>query len=698
MTAAAALLALIAGQAQAPADLSADSRLQADIELTAPARPLEVICAELSQLTGVNVTVAADVKETLAVVRWKDASSGHLMERIAKFFQWEWQKEHGGYRLVRSPEAQRREEEELRRELIQPYVALKQDVRRAIAEAARPPTEDEKRRIEELRKAIRAQFPRGIEEHQAYSNLFQELERLERRTDLGDLVARIAYDELDDDALHQLALGKRVVLATNPTRAQRRLGARAQEAVRDWLNERARLSQDFVDAAERLPPIGTRPRRVFEVSDVATVVVSIQPPPFVPPSVYPPEVEVSVVDRELRQIDAHTCEVAPRPNTEDRYPQDQAAAERALPGAADPITVQRRLLEAPYPRTEPLEPYGQALIHLANRAGANLIAECSDLQTSRPRHATVSGSTVGAVLESLASAYLSTWSYERGTIEVRFRYAPRYMRAVTSSRLLLPPIIQTAAERWGYTLDQAASVASRLTDLQARGWDFAVRSGSGQLMIEPWLSDDLVRATLRAWAAIPEVTRRQLLSGGDLPLRALPPTALRHLQDLVRENGLSFGPSRIFALGERLPSLPRLQALIEEERASWELSLHTDPTTLFPDGLPPDTAVSALRFSSPAVGYTTVDAGVPVRMLMSAGSLGFRYDWSRLRPATEDGLIPAEIQTLLVVLHPRPGLVCIGYVWTGQLVSGAKPVSISELPEETRQAIEWGRRARGGGG
>lgn len=692
-----AFAALAAAQGGTPSDLGADTRLHVNADITAPARTLQEICEQLSHMTGVNVAVADDVEETLLIVRWKGASCGSLMERIAQFFRWEWHRTPNGYRLVRSPEARRREEEALREELIRPFAELKEAARQAILEARRPVTEEERRQIEELRKAMDAGMPSGREAWAAYMELVIELDRLERRTSLGDLFVRVAYDELDDDALLSLALGRRVVLATNPTKAQRRLGAAAQQAARDWIENRALASQLPPGSPERRT-IQMSASRPYHVSDVRTVVVSLKSPRFYPGTAHTSEAEVSVVGHDFTELDAHRAEVAPSPELEGVRGESPERSERVLPQQADGLEVQRIIQAGPRPRIEPLEPYGQALVHLANRANANLIAECSDFQTSLSRNATVRGSTVGAVLESLTAALLSTWSYEDNVIEVRFQNAPLYLRSVTCSRSVLRPLIPAVYERWGYPSEQAAACATRLSDLETVGWDSALAFATGHLMVEPSLSENSVRATLRAWAAMPPETRRRLLLGEALPLRALPPVAVRHIEELAYDLGFSAGPSVYFSFEQQPPPLPALQRLLAEEREAPDWPLHTDPTTLFPNGLPPDTEVSLIHFPTAALAFHSMFAGVPVRMLQSAWWLGFVSESSsRLRPTDGETVFRAEVETLLLVVRPRPGLLCTGCIWTSGLVPGASPLKLSELPEDFRRPYEQGRAAGGGG-
>ncbi|GIV03087.1 MAG: hypothetical protein KatS3mg015_1917 [Fimbriimonadales bacterium] len=117
--------------------------------------PLFEFAQILTDQLRMPVSVAPDIRETLVVARWKGDARG-LMESLADYFDWTWIREGNGYRLVRTAEQERAEEEQYRRERIALFDDLRSAWRKEYEKSLLPLTEEEKRRADDIQRAMNA--------------------------------------------------------------------------------------------------------------------------------------------------------------------------------------------------------------------------------------------------------------------------------------------------------------------------------------------------------------------------------------------------------------------------------------------------------------------------------------------------------------------------------------------------------------
>lgn len=679
MTLATVLLLSLVAQGTPSADLSADSRLAADVRLTAPARTLEEVCRELSQATGIRIAVAEDVKETLVVVSWRGASARSLMERLASLFEWSWTKEGEGYRLVRTGEAERREKAEYDNDVLTPLKALQASLDKAIADAAHPLTEEESARITELKRALGTPPPAGatitIEDLEMRQRMLEELMRLNGRAAPANLMADIAFRDMTDEQLLAAARGRRVVLATSPTVAQHRLSDRA-----------IRLAERVVRDAAEADPSGRDP---FRAADVETVTVAFSP--VSPTSAVLPRWVIRVRLRDGRVARTFRGELRGAMPNLDARPIGASADAALLTVPAPEPAMLTRILRAQLPLEEPNEPVARALISIADAAGRNLVGELADTMGTRSPWAEPGGSTCGEALDILCRLVRAEWKIEEGVITVRPSPYRMLYRARTIRRSVLRQAVGPMKEKWGLTLDELARIASLMTDDEWHDALVTTLRASGVVVSASFSSYER-HYLLRAWSALGSASRARLLAGQPISIGSMGPEAARELW------------RHALVLGDEVPYFT-VATLTPTAREQLGNALNTmnqqssvEPTEAYATGLPRSAEFVLVHVREPAVGYRYGVAGTTASTVVTAYQAGLRASVARQtgRPDAGPGneLVPAVSDAYVFGILTGDTTI-ITALELGTILPGAKPVPQEQLPAEILGPF---RQGRGGGG
>lgn len=683
---------------QAPADLAADTRLHTPIQIVAPSVTLEELVTEVSAKANVPIKVAQDIQNTLVVVRWKGDTQG-LMQTIAEYFDWTWTQEGAGYRLARTEQQQRAEEEQWRRERVAVPGLVRRLFEDELKKASEPLTEADLARAREIQRAMQAIRTKPQPDWMAHQQLVDELNALLLRTNHLRNLALLAVVEASEDALLQMASGRSVVFADRPNPRQFPLGpkarALAQTMVREY-SELSKLPQDQRgEFADRVLPLLPNP---FSESDVKQVVVRVNIVAVFPNLSFPSLARTTIVSKDDRSLVSYHVGV-PREVRGLSYTPESEPVLRAL---STPVSraETRAAIEASEAerRTEPCATFGHLLVFLADKSSRNLVAEASDAYVNSQLFDRFSGETVGELMLDVAKVFRLEVEDDKRTLLVRQAVAPMWARRMTMPRRILRPLLQEVEPQWGVAIDRLSAIAERLTDEQLAHWHvpFGVALG---LSVSPTLTRASARSHIRFWASLPPTTRQHLLAGGTVTYGELPLQARSHLLSIADDQSGGLDP---FVATAALPPPVRgawedvlnagMRAALLERRVM-------DTTVRYPRDLPYDTEIRVVRTEIPAIGHERSYENVTwkeVRPAWIAGGQDARPEGARI---PDEGLYVgvAEVQVLGILLPD--GMALLSEVTGTHLTENARPLRRDELPEAVRRAIEEGRQqARGGGG
>jgi hypothetical protein len=680
MVLATCLLLSLAAQGAAVPDLGTDQRLRMNVELVAPARTLEDVCRQLAEKTGVPIAVAEDIEETLVVIQWADAPASSLMDHVARLFEWEWKAEGDGYRLVRSDDAERREKARYDAEVLTSLTAFQASIDKAIQDANRPQTDEEKSRIAELRRAINTPPSAGtnmaVEKVLMMQQMLEELTRLEGRSALPNLLADLAFRDLTHEQLLTAARNRRIVLSTAPNAAQAPLSARA-----------ARTADSLVRELTEGPPNNSSLRQ-FRPQDVARVTIAYTY--IYPTAITSPTWEMRVELRDGNIGAAFRGRVRGDPPELERLPITKTRDSQALAQQPPDLSQLQRTLNRQYPLGEPNEPVATALISIANAAKCNLVGEITDTMGRLGPYVDLAGNTCGEMLDVFCPLARAEWSLQDGVIVVRPAPFRMLYRARTIRRSVLQQITKALKDKSGLTLDEAARFAASMTDDEWFDSAFTTSAASG-VVADGLFSNQEALYILRAWNALGRSQRERLLAGDALRVDQLGQEATLQLW----QHALLFGSGRSpGATASLSPSAQRRFDQVFGPRPSITL---TEPTDLFPSGLPRDAVLRVVSFTEPGVGVTSSTDKRTLKVVISAHQAGMRSRFGdRLGLpdlATGSNLTPATWSSYMFEVATGEHSV-FGIVGVGSTLPDAKPASLDDLPEEIRNEF---RNGRGGG-
>jgi len=674
-----AAIVLLGQGATAPAQLASDSRLDAAISIEAPCVPLFEFAQILTDQLHLPVSVAPDIRETLVVARWTGAARG-LMESLADYFDWSWIREGNGYRLIRTAEQERAEEEQYRRERIALFDDLRAAWRKAYEESLPPLTEDEKRRAQEIQRAMNAitSKPENEQDWERYWELQRELTAITQRVSPVRQIMLLALLEAPDSALLSLAEGRGVQIADEPKPRQFALGPRGRAASKQLLKTLLDVSRipleervgsfDFYEYASV-----TR----FQPEEVGQVAVAFR---FYHSGASGPihlrSATLTVCDKDGVEIYIGTTHLPRLDDDLSRYVYRPKFGELAS-RLSEPLSREEAsaLIErstADY-EAEPCSFFAQMLLLTARKADRNLIAEGSDAYAWNPRtFEYLSADTVGAFLLGAAQRLYFEVEDSHGVLYIRHGTKPISARRQTFPRSSLRALRPELERRWGISLDRLLTVFADLTNDQIKAWRGLATASVG----------DPIYLQVRFWSRLSEPVRRRLLAGETVSVREISPDARRRLTELADD--LTTEPWR------QISSDPVLM-LVQST------AFH------YPQGLPDTTGLRLVRKKTPALGWVMRIGRTEQRVIQIPYNAGYgdQSGYENLKlPA--DALYPAEFETQELVIVLPDGTGISATLSAPHLTEDARPMRFEELPRAIRDEIEQGRERarahRGGGG
>ncbi len=210
----AVLLAVVtAGQEDV---LAGDIRLDHPLSLHCEVVGVRNVLAEIGKQAEVKLQVEPALAEDLMVLFTKDRSAREIMARIAEHFDWTWKRSEDGYTLYRTDEQRVEESRALREQILEPYQSLRKRATELLES-----TEDSEKIMRKL-SGIYDQVSELVQlgDHESAHVLTRQAMQLEMSLDPLGQVALGAIASLTDEQCLELDDRKRVVFATDPTRAQ----------------------------------------------------------------------------------------------------------------------------------------------------------------------------------------------------------------------------------------------------------------------------------------------------------------------------------------------------------------------------------------------------------------------------------------------------------------------------------------------
>ncbi|MCH8273589.1 MAG: hypothetical protein IH851_02225 [Armatimonadetes bacterium] len=560
------LVALSLCAAQGPADLAADTRLGRAVEVRAEAETVGSLLARLSRQLNVRLAAASAVEQDLVILYAKDRPAHEILSIIADHFDWTWKKEEGGYRLYQTADQKKEEQRLLEEAILEPYLTAQKAAGEFPREAAKVDRKEAKKRIAEI--TLEIEKLGFAEVTPAYLALLRERGYLRSRTDPYRIFAETVFASFTRSQLLELDARTKIVVSTRPTSWQQPIGRNGGRAAETLVAELVRMQQEYFRDRKPPPPEGRTGsqlpegiRAAFTLDDVAAVHVVFDADPRLRYDFAgsPLWVSVTVLGHDgaelawtvrivgARSRRTHSSEESsgepggPRPPVQERGGRlaDRLTITNELATALGFLDPDDSALDSfisgvwlkPGSTTDFLAPIAKIYLELASAAGFSVIADAYDSHLVDAAGAGGLGRTAALILDALTRPIGATWAFDDPWVKVRTRKWP-LARASTLPRKIARPARDTAVRQMGFTLDQAAALATALTDRQIASP--ILSDALGDLVFpKPYESEVAALHAYRMWDALSAYHRETLLRGEPLPLAAIAPAARRHLAEYL---------------------------------------------------------------------------------------------------------------------------------------------------------------------
>ena len=229
-----------------------EAALQAKVTYATPAKLARVALEELSKLAGMTLAAPKGMANEMLVLRFKDVPLQTALDKIAAAANAHWDRSATGYDLVRGGE-------EIKRIRDAEHAKQLAAIRKAIAARVQGLKPFDAGSARALLQSL-TDLQKQMTDEDAMQRAWPRYEQLVEQKPSGRLITRVLA-AFNPEALADLPLG-RVVFATNPTRMQRPLDARASTAVQQFLKEQS----TWADTVQQLggSPGETPPEQGFD--------------------------------------------------------------------------------------------------------------------------------------------------------------------------------------------------------------------------------------------------------------------------------------------------------------------------------------------------------------------------------------------------------------------------------------------------
>jgi hypothetical protein len=232
----------------APLDLSKDPKLQKVVSFASSAHAVQDILRTLSKEVNVPLSAEEPYAEDLLAVRFTDVPAYEVLQKLASHLHMEWQKDDGGYRLIKTSEERKKEEEDRFRQWLAPYENIQARLRKEIEDVKSGVLTEEKIReeLKALAEKVQSRAPLPREEWEK----FQQFQGL---LDPAYKLAREVILSLEPRDWAQLEEWGVLVFSSRPTPMQRAL-PKIEDSILNEVIQGARQTYEQITLGREAPP------------------------------------------------------------------------------------------------------------------------------------------------------------------------------------------------------------------------------------------------------------------------------------------------------------------------------------------------------------------------------------------------------------------------------------------------------------
>ncbi|MCL6624548.1 MAG: hypothetical protein K6T17_08040, partial [Fimbriimonadales bacterium] len=232
-----------------PVDLSRDPKLQKVVAYNSPAQTVREVLQAIKKEVNVPLSIEEPYAEDLLAVRFTDVPAYEVLQKLASHLHMEWQKDDGGYRLIKTSEERKKEEEERFRQWFAPYENIQARLRKEIKDIKSEVLTEEK--IREELKALEEKIRSGEtlpREEREKARQFQNL------LDPAYKLAREVILSLEPKDWAQLEEWGVLVFSSRPTPVQRALPKIEDSILNEVIQSARQVYKAHIPGKEPPPP------------------------------------------------------------------------------------------------------------------------------------------------------------------------------------------------------------------------------------------------------------------------------------------------------------------------------------------------------------------------------------------------------------------------------------------------------------
>ncbi len=552
------------------ADLSRDPRLQVPITLSVPAQTVGGILLQISKETDVPLSAEEPYAGDLLVFRCSSVPVYEALQNLASHLNMEWRKENTGYRLIKTGEERKKEEEERARQWFEPYENLQARLRKEVEEEASSTWSEEKVK-EELKAAM--EDPAN----------WRGPRFLTYRLDEGYKLVRQILLSLEPKDFAELEEWGVIVFSSRPTPMQKPLPKIDSSLLTQFI-ESAKKQYEEDSKKSPLPPmvphyikvvlrIHTWGRIEGSVRLTNSDHILLTKAPFSPEvlgleNIRTPAYPSYIFEGSLTPPSPSNGS-QPRGTRLDRPVSLRGHMSALLLGEVYPealLMVMDKMLKMD--QEEPLGwTLGEPLLQIAEQTDVNLLGDLWDAYLSTSSRPRLQGRTGREYLSALSQVLRFTIKEEKNWVSLKALHRA-FNRQRQLPRDLLKTLCQQVREQGFLTLDQLAHTATRITLFHRQNewlsWLMTVATPSPQTGdYRSYPLDPTALEIFRFWGHLNPSQKEALRASTPLPLNSLSPQAKAHLWKLL------------------LKSTPFYDQVYDQVLGAPDL----DPTVAFPRGL-----------------------------------------------------------------------------------------------------------------
>lgn len=690
-----AIVGLVTIPAMSFAQFERDSRLDAVVSVRSNAGTVKSVLESLSKTTGVELRVDASIENDLVILVCKERNASSVLSKIAEHFDWNWKKEDKAYLLYPSDEQKKKEQAELRKQILEPYQKLRESSKKYLKVLEATNLEEARRERDRLETIL------GSSGDDALLRRILELDRL---TQPAQSVFHDVCSRLTEAHFEALERDGRIILSTHPKPGQfaypgdrRLLDAELKQLV-GAITEQLELARQ----SGKTPPGAFAAFENAQITGARVLVIRTDDHSgretetswkLLPESngmPLPPVAETGLSTSRLGEYDPPSN---PAGLKLDEFEDVSLAREWVEPFLRISYEGDRYLTSADpdywVPGSqwkEPLEPLGELLTEMFSRCDMDLILDAYDVLYRTTQELEREPRTIKMLLQFVHARMPIQVHHVDGWWSVRASRRAFERYRTVERRVLIESVTREARDR-GWSLDHKIWLASSLNDYQMFLW-FRGDMSSGTEVY-----------ALRMLGEMGPTGRGTVLAGGSLPYVALTPKGMAHFRRvLMSHDFIPFGiltteaemASGVYARNEWYGSVIR--------GFDWE-----DITDVHPSGIPGDAFVSIQGFQYPGAALRRKTSAKQQRVVYVQS-----YALAALRTAESAGDAGPDLEFAAtasadLVINCRASEQFARGAIVRTSVRSSEFGAYDQLPESFRRTIEsqaekYRAMMRGGGG